>query len=79
MRRRKAGPDGVPTHLRTFSSDRWGKDPQSAFRAWIDARKAYWAEHPMAWPDFVSMMAGPANVRAKALGRRVPYPGEDEG
>lgn len=79
MRRRKRDLDDLPAHLRSFEPVRWGKNSATALRAWTEARKAYWSEHPGAWRDFISLMAGPANVRARRMGRNAPYPLEDEG
>lgn len=73
MRRKpRARAANVPAELRVFNRDR-------PLREWLDARKAWWDQNPDAWPDLISVLGPGANVRARRMGRRAPYPDLDEG
>lgn len=73
MRRKPQTPTThVPAELRVFNTAR-------PLQEWLDARKKWWHEHPDAWPDLIAVLGPGANVRARRMGRRVPYPELDEG
>lgn len=62
----------VPAELRVF-------DDAGPLQDWLAARKRWWERNPNAWPDIIAVLGPGANVRARRMGRRAPYPDLDEG
>jgi len=70
MRRRsERGRHIVPQELATYDEARWGVG-SIGVRAWIDARKAYWALHPDAWNNIIEVVAPAAEIRKRQWAQR---------
>lgn len=79
-RRRGSDPGGVPTHLRSFVPSDWDPEYVVARGKWIRARMSHFVANPDAWDgDVIAVLGAGANLRAREMRRRVPYPDLDEG
>ena len=69
--RRRPRPDQstAPAHLRTFRPRDWTGSTLDRIDQWAEARRAWWLDHPDAWPHALAVVREHARVRDRLAGR----------